>query len=760
MYRLVRNFSIASAVAILIATTVAGYVLYQAMVQNLVASTERSNAALAQSFVNTLGPALIAFVEKKSALDGNALLELPQDPQMKAYFQGATSGIGVLKVNLYRLDGRVVYSSQSDQIGENKANNPGFRAAHDGNVASDLVFRAQFNTFEAEYQNRDLVTSYVPLQRDGEVIGVLEVYSDVTATMDHIRIMSWELAAGLVALFGALFFTLLIFVRRAEAVLSAQYDEKQHEIEERRAAEKALRASESRLESFLDAASEWLWETDANHNFTFLTGRVFDAIGLPVDQVVGKSRLAIADTDKDDDPEKWARHFDDLKAHRPFRDFTYAVKVKDGEYTFIRINGVPVFNSKGEFRGYRGTGNNVTDRILAERELQRSEQLFSLAFRSSPALVAISSLDTGVHHDVNERWLEAMGYRRDEVIGRTAEQLGVWADPADRERLLAEIRQHSRLNGFEGRLKSKSGDVYDCLIFGELFDFEGDSRLMLVAQDITARKREQDMLKESHHILERRVRERTRDLQRAKEEAETANRAKSEFLANMSHELRTPLNAVIGFSDIIKHQMFGEIGQPTYLDYAGHIKDSGEHLLNLINDILDVSAIEAGKLELLEEEVKLPHLAEVCLRLVADRARKNDLILGNDVPEDLPGMMADERRVKQIVINLLSNAVKFTPKGGEVRLGAKLDGEGGLIVWVKDTGIGIAKADIPKVLSPFGQVDSSLSREYEGTGLGLHLSRTLMEYHGGHLIIESELGKGTLVSCHFPPERMVVRSLA
>ena len=177
--------------------------------------------------------------------------------------------------------------------------------------------------------------------------------------------------------------------------------------------------------------------------------------------------------------------------------------------------------------------------------------------------------------------------------------------------------------------------------------------------------------------------------------------------------------------------------------------------MNLINDILDVSAIEAGKMELREEQVDIAALAEASLRLVNDRARKNGLKLANEVPAGLPALMGDERRIKQIMINLLSNAVKFTPSDGEVCLHAGMDGSGGMILSIKDNGIGIAAEDIPKVLSPFGQVDSSLSREYEGTGLGLHLVRTLIELHGGRLVIESDLGLGTTVSCFFPAERMV-----
>lgn len=758
MYRLVRNFSIASAVAIVIVTLVLGYVQHKSLKFDLVTTTEMHNAMLSRSYANTLGPRLIQFLDQSADVEASALSASDGFRQLDEYFHRATAGVDVLKVKVYRLDGRTVYSSDPSQVGLDKSANLGFQAASAGKIASDLVYRETFNAFEGATEDRDLVASYVPIVQNEEIVGVLELYSDVTHTLAQIKFRTAELVGILVGLFGVLFVVLLLIVRRAEAILRRQYAEKQHEIEERRSAEKALRDSESRLESFLDAASEWLWETDADHKFTFLTGRVFDAVGIRAEDIVGKSRLDIADMALELDPEKWEQHLATLQDHRPFRDFIYAIENEDGDCVFIRVNGVPVFNSKGEFKGYRGTGNNVTDRILADQELSRSEQLFSLAFRASPALVAISGMETGVHHDVNEKWLAGLGYTREEVIGHTASELGVWAHPDDRERLLGEISTHGRLNGFEGQLVAKNGEARDYLIEGEVIEFEGENRLMLVAQDITARKREAESLQASHSVLEKRVRERTQALQAAKESAEMANRAKSEFLANMSHELRTPLNAVIGFSDIIKHEMFGAIGSPTYLDYAGHIKDSGEHLLNLINDILDVSAIEAGKLELREEDVQIAALAESSLRLVNERAQKNGLKLINDVSVQLPILVGDERRIKQVIINLLSNAVKFTPQGGDVRLSAHMDGKGGMIVAVADSGIGIAAENIPKVLSPFGQVDSSLSREYEGTGLGLHLARTLMELHGGQLLIESELGAGTTVSCHFPAERMAASS--
>lgn len=757
MYRLVRNFSLASAVAIVIVSTVLGFVLHDRLIGELVDDTEMRNASLARSFTNTLGPSLKQFLDRAQGKTPEQLRSSEDYHKLNFYFRLATAGLDVLKVKVYLLDGATVYSSESVQLGVNQSGKPSFDAARQGRVTSTLSFRNEFLTFNGKVTDRDVVESYVPIYFAGSIVGVLELYSDVTPTMAHLQSTTFEMISILVILFAALFVVLYLIVRHAEGILRHQYREKQREVEERKQAEAALRDSESRLQSFLDAASEWVWETDENHKFTYFSSRLETVLGVRMEDLLGKSRLDIIDKGVEVEPDKWAAHKDDLDNHRPFRDFTYALNA-GGKQVYTRVNGVPVFDEQGNFKGYRGTGNNITEMVLSDQESRRAGQLFSLAFRSSPALAAITGVESAIYFDVNQKWLETLGFERDEVIGKSAFDLETWGSVEHRDRLVAEIREHGRVSGFETKLRAKNGELRDFLINGEVIAFEGEDRLMLVAQDITDRKKEEATLQASHDVLERRVRERTQALYEAKEGAEMASRAKSEFLANMSHELRTPLNAIIGFSDIIKTEMFGAIEPDTYLDYAGHIKDSGEHLLELINDILDVSAIEAGKMDLHEEEIDIHNVTESCLRLVNERAKKNNQVVTCDIGDNLPLMVADERRIKQILINILSNSVKFTPRGGRIDITAKLDGRGGLILAVKDTGIGIAKEDIPKVLSPFGQVDSSLAREYEGTGLGLHLTRTLVELHGGKLVIESELGKGTVVSTHFPPGRMASES--
>ncbi len=240
--------------------------------------------------------------------------------------------------------------------------------------------------------------------------------------------------------------------------------------------------------------------------------------------------------------------------------------------------------------------------------------------------------------------------------------------------------------------------------------------------------------------------------------AAVASDAKARFLAAMSHELRTPLNAVIGFSQILSGQALGPLGHPRYLEYARDIQDSGTHLLSLINDVLELSRAESGETTLHEEEFAIGEVINEVAHMVMPQVKAAALTLSINCDAQLPRVLGDRIRIRQVLINLISNAAKFTPEGGQIFVTAHRTGSG-LTITVRDTGIGIAEEDIPKALDRFSQVDGALARKFEGAGLGLPLSKEFVEMHDGELAIESKVGTGTTVTVTLPASRLIAERL-
>lgn len=312
-----------------------------------------------------------------------------------------------------------------------------------------------------------------------------------------------------------------------------------------------------------------------------------------------------------------------------------------------------------------------------------------------------------------------------------------------------------RENGVEVMQRFKSSDVHPALVLltGHGGEKVATDAMRAGAMDYLIKDTlTPDTLARSlRYVIERKEAE--EQLLLAKQKAEIADRAKTNFLASMSHELRTPLNSILGFSETIQHQVFGPLEHEKYSEYIDNIHESAQHLLDLINDILDVSRIEERKLILHEESLDIAAMADTCCRLIKPNAKEGNVRLNKQFPNDLPPMFADERAIKQILLNLLSNAVKFTSTNGSVTIGAKVAETGEFVITVSDTGLGMDEKSIETAMLPFGQVDSSITRKFKGTGLGLPLSKGLVEAHGGTLVIESEVDVGTKVLVTFPPER-------
>jgi signal transduction histidine kinase len=285
-----------------------------------------------------------------------------------------------------------------------------------------------------------------------------------------------------------------------------------------------------------------------------------------------------------------------------------------------------------------------------------------------------------------------------------------------------------------------------------------DGRIVGIRTDITAAKHTEAALRFQVANLEEarlRLTDMATDLVAARDAADAANLAKSQFLANMSHELRTPLNAIIGFSEMLTKGIVGPLS-PKQDEYAEIINKSGNHLLEIINEVLDLAKIDAGKAELHEKPTDPISIAQACLEIVKEHAYAGVLSLSMKSEGPIPALLADARRLKQILLNLVSNAIKFTEPGGSVTVAVRRTEDGGVAFEIRDTGAGMTAAEIQTAMQPFGQVDAGLNRSREGTGLGLPLARSLTELHGGSLHIESEKGRGTTAIVAFPAARVLV----
>jgi len=415
--------------------------------------------------------------------------------------------------------------------------------------------------------------------------------------------------------------------------------------------------------------------------------------------------------------------------------------------------------------------SDITESKRVGQALRESEERFRAVVDNSPAKIHIKD-GRGRYILINPLAEELFGVTETAARGKTTHDIF----PKDQADAFTAHDQGvldagKAVEGEEIWRRKDGVHTYLTVKF-PIFDFAGGiTGIGAIGTDITDRKRAEKRLRKSEKNLQMRITDLEAaqrrledqevnllrlagDLKIARDEAEAANRAKTEFLATMSHELRTPLNAIIGFSEIIQTEALGPVGSVKYRDYASDIHESGHHLLDLINDILDLSKVESGLAELHEEDIAVPELTRSVWRLVQQRAEKQGVRLVLELPEEPPSLYADLRKLKQILVNLMSNAIKFTEAGGEVAMKVWYRCDSGYVFQVVDTGIGIALEDIPKALSQFGQVDSSLGRRHEGTGLGLPLTKALVELHGGSLDLQSRPGHGTTVTVRFPAERV------
>ena len=499
------------------------------------------------------------------------------------------------------------------------------------------------------------------------------------------------------------------------------------------------RETRQRLADVVELAADWVWETDCENRFVYFSERFEQVTGLSRQLFLGWNREELAARDGFF-PNEWIDHLETLRAREPFHGFRYSFVSEAGRRYVFQINGKPMFDRHGRFVGYRGTGTDLTETVTARADADAAEAHARDVLDS--ALDPFFSIDLdGILIDWNRAAEQTFGWLRAQALGRPAAALIVPAAELDANRsMMAQLRAGDAwfLNRrVRTTARRRDASVFPCeLAITETWTARGRT-FNAFMRDITDREAHQSAM------------------ERARYEAEVASKSKSEFLAAMSHELRTPLNAVIGFSDLLVS--CPHLPEQQRLEYLRDIRNSGNHLLELINDVLDLSKIEAGRLDLSEEPVELPSLANACTRLLGERAQSALLDLRCAVADDLPPVVADKTRIKQILINLLSNAIKFTEPGGTVTLAASLDADGGMRLGVADTGVGMAPEELSRAFEPFAQLDNVYSRrKQQGTGLGLALVRTLIELHGGTLEVDTAPGVGTTATCVLPAQRVML----
>jgi signal transduction histidine kinase len=574
---------------------------------------------------------------------------------------------------------------------------------------------------------------------------------DITISQDE-ALANWRRQSAFIAIaalgatigFAVLFRALAAQFRRlerSEARLAAQNSELeasrallQEQTAELVETATALRTSETRFRDYALASSDWFWEQDAELRFSSFAD-VSRGPGPYLDHI-GRKRWEVGANGVS--AEQWAAHKADLAARRPFRDFRYERIGRDGKNHVFSISGNPVFDENGVFVGYRGNGRDVTAMVEMEVETRRKSTILQAMLDHFPAGVSIMDHELNVIM-FNQRFLELLEFPAErfqpgdplEKFFRYNAARGEYGagDEEEQVRERLDLARQFRPHRFERARPN-----------GMTLEIQGNPLpglgFVTTYADMTSHKRNE------------------RTLHAAVEQAQLANRTKSEFLANMSHELRTPLNAIIGFSEIIRDGRFGAIA-PRYAEYAGDINASGRHLLDLINDVLDMSKIEAGRYELNEERCALGDLVRAGITMVATRAEQGAVRIDSAAALGEVALFADARAVKQIVLNLLTNAVKFTPSGGRVAIEVERMPSGALALCVTDTGIGIEEEVIRHLSEPFRQADASIARKFGGTGLGLAICRKLMALHEGMLAIESGRGRGTTVRAIFPSERIL-----
>jgi PAS domain S-box-containing protein len=647
------------------------------------------------------------------------------------------------------------------------------------------------------------------------------------------------------------------------------------EITERKRVERLLNERQYFLQKILDTepGTVYIYDLDKRSN-VYVNRHWLLAFGYTEEETQAMGGELLAQIFHPEDLALIAAHHENWRqaGESETREIEYRVRTKAGDWCWLHSHEAPF--AYDETRGVTqilGISYEVTPRRAAQEALRQSEEKFSRVFHASPIPLSITRLSDEKYVDVNDSFLERLGFRREEVIGRSAQELNLWASLDDREKMMRIMQEKRSLRNFETKFRTRSGEIGTTLLFRETIELGGEEyligtslditerkqmeealaiselelralfsamndvvlvidhegvyqkiaptnpgllykpraeligksmrdvfpaeqaqafintvrrviqtqniahieyplviegetvwfdasispmeadRVLWMARDITSRKGAEEKLRQLNEDLEQRVALRTEELAAAMERAQQADRLKSAFLASMSHELRTPLNSIIGFTGVLVQGLAGPLNEEQ-IKQLGMVRDSARHLLALINDVLDISKIEAGQLEVMKQPFDMRQAIESALQVVHPLAQKKKLPVSTSVGSGVGIIDNDRRRVEQVLINLLNNAIKFT-EHGEVHISCQIR-DGWLETSVRDTGIGIKPEDGHRLFKPFQQVDTGPARGHEGTGLGLLICKRLVTAMGGEISFESQWGVGSTFRFTLPQYRV------
>jgi two-component system cell cycle sensor histidine kinase PleC len=493
-------------------------------------------------------------------------------------------------------------------------------------------------------------------------------------------------------------------------------------------------------------SAEIFWETNADFELSAVSDRVLDGIGLHSSQLTGCVLFDVFSIIEEET--KNQKLIQAICRCAPFKDLHVRYHHNNGSWSYFRLSGLPYFHGQtGAFAGYRGTALDMTTEVMALDRAKRLDHRLHSSLQAIPVAVSIFSQE-GILIHVNRSFTDLF---------------------PETGRLFEDDEEITYQNMFPHMLESAEivmSEDEQFPFFEEIMEV-CSTRAACVSLPFELKMSDHRWIKGQHIITESGdrifvaqevtdIKNRELMLSAARDMAEAAHRTKSHFLANMSHELRTPLNTIMGFAELMASEALGPINHPHYKGYAEDIHTSAQHLLILINDILDMSKVEAGRMTLSVGHLDVYNSCTSVVRMLQNQANQKNIALTlgeNAIPSIISG---DKNKVQQMLINLIGNAIKFTPDGGKVTVVLFENHSQELVVAVQDTGVGIKSENLGKVLLPFEQIDNSESGKHKGTGLGLPLTKSLIEMHDGRLNIDSVFGQGTTISLVFPKKIRII----